>query len=97
MVTFKRAGDTLHCYFSGRLDTPVCQEIEPLLAEQLEDIPAYVVFDLKDVDYISSMFFRMCIQTNKQLDTGAFSVRHTKPDVKNVFRIAGLSQMLNVT
>ncbi len=96
MVEFKQAGDTLRCVFSGRMDTPACQDVETPLMQKVEAATGPVEFDLKDVDYISSMFFRLCIQANRLVDTGMFSVIHAKPEVKSVFSIAGLSQMLNV-
>lgn len=96
MVEFKQLGDTLRCVFSGRMDTPACQEVETQVMQKVESATGPVEFDLKDVDYISSMFFRICIQANKLVDTGMFSVVNAKPEVKSMFAIAGLSQMLNV-
>ncbi len=96
MVEFKMSGDELRCVFSGRLDTPACQQLEPELTGKIDAGPAVVVFDLAKVSYISSLFFRLCIQTSQKLDTGSFSIVNAQPDVKNVFRVAGLAQMLNV-
>ncbi len=96
MVTFKESGGVLRCTFKGRMDTPACQEIEPQVMAKINAATGYVVFDLMDVNYISSMFFRLCIQVRKEVDTGMFSIENAQPEVKNVFKIAGLSQMLNV-
>jgi len=96
MVTFKRRGDELQCVFSGRLDTNVCQQLEGSVREQMETGPAWVVFDMAEVEYISSMFLRLCIQTAKQVDTGSFSLVNARPEVKSVFQFAGLTGMLSV-
>ncbi len=96
MVKFKQSGAALHCVFRGRLDTPVCQALEEEVLEQVESAVGAVVFDLEEVEYISSMFFRLCIQANGRVDTGMFSVVNASPEIKSMFRIAGLSGMLNV-
>ncbi len=96
MVEFKQTAEGLQCVFRGRLDTPACQELEAEVLEKVEGAMGAVVFDMKEVEYISSMFFRLCIQANKLVDTGMFSVEHAQPEIKSMFKIAGLSQMLNV-
>lgn len=96
MVKFNQAGDTLQCIFRGRLDTPACQALEQEVLGKVEGAVGPVEFDLKEVEYISSMFFRLCIQANNLVDTGMFSIINAQPEIKNVFKISGLSQMLNL-
>ena len=55
-----------------------------------------VVFDMKDVTFVSSMFIRICLQVYKQMGANRFQVINLSPDVKKVFKIAGLDQQLNI-
>lgn len=96
MVSFEESAGDVRCVFKGRLDAPACQELEARVMERVDQATGMVTFDLEEVDYISSMFFRLCIQASKSLDTGLFAVTGAQPEVRNMFRIAGLSQMLNV-
>jgi len=56
-----------------------------------------IVFDLAQVDYISSGFMRLCAKTAKAVQEGNFSVINTKPLVMKVFKVAGLDELLKVS
>lgn len=56
-----------------------------------------IVFDLAQVDYVSSGFMRLCVKTAKEVGQGNFSVINTKPLVMKVFKVAGLGELLQVS
>jgi anti-anti-sigma factor len=56
-----------------------------------------LVFDLRDVNYISSSFIRICVNTAKQIQKGKFSIIHCDPFIKKTFKIAGLDDLLNIS
>ncbi len=56
-----------------------------------------IVFDLGQVEYISSGFIRLCAQAAKQVQQGGFRVVNTKPLVMKVFKVAGLDELLKVS
>ncbi len=56
-----------------------------------------ILFDLGQVDYVSSGFMRLCVQTAKQMQQGSFRIINTKPLVMKVFKVAGLDELLNVS
>jgi len=55
-----------------------------------------VVFDLAEVDYVSSAFLRLCLEVGRQEGPGRLSLVHVKSQVLNVFRIAGFDKILSV-
>ncbi len=103
MVTFNYNPDdkVLTATFSGRLDTLAVQRVSEVIQVKLpvkdgisED---KIVFDLQDVDFISSSFIRICVSVAKQAGPGQFSIAHCQPFIKKTFKISGLDDILNVT
>jgi anti-anti-sigma factor len=88
-----RMNDRLLCRMPSRLDTATCVEIHDpvLLRVREENLP--VVFDLKDVTFVCSMFLRLCLQAYELSGPGRFQVANLSPDVKKVFKIAGLDMI----
>ena len=87
--------------FSGRLDSLAVQKLSEIIQVNLpmkdgksED---KIIFDLREVDYISSSFIRICVNTAKQTGSGQFSIAHCQPFIKKTFKISGLDDILNVT
>lgn len=102
----------LTCVFSGRMDGPASEDGNRMIREELKEVgkreaadtdqaPALaglkIVFDLKGVDYVSSVFFRICIAMSREVKKGNFSVSNTSPFVKKIFKMAGLEEILNVS
>jgi anti-anti-sigma factor len=56
-----------------------------------------IVFDLGGVDYVASSFLRLSLIAAKGVTKGNFSIINTDPQVLKVFKIAGLSSLLNVS
>jgi len=87
--------------FSGRLDTLAVQKLSEIVQVNLPsktgDSPEKIIFDLKDVDYISSSFIRICVGVAKQAASGQFSIVHCQPFIKKTFKISGLDEVLNVS
>jgi len=55
-----------------------------------------LVFDLKEVSFISSSFIRLCVAGKKRVRNGNFSITNCDPFIKKTFKIAGLDGILNV-
>jgi anti-anti-sigma factor len=103
MVTFNRNTDekVITATLTGRLDTLAVQTLNELIQANLpskEDASGErVIFDMKDVDYISSSFIRICVATAKQAGNGRFSMVNCQPFIKKTFRLSGLEEILNVS
>lgn len=87
--------------FRGRMDTLAVQKISESIQVNLpvtggiqEDS---IVFNLRDVDYISSSFIRICVGVAKQAGQGKFKIVDCQPFIKKTFTISGLNDLLNIS
>jgi len=87
---------TLVCSFADRMDTENCRKAETEIFNKVRESQIPVVFNLDEVDYIASMFLRLCIQVAKEVDTENFSIINLHPNVKKVFMLAGLDKQINI-
>lgn len=94
MITFTEDGEKLVCVFSGRLDTVNCMDWEKPIHEKIQTLGLPVVFDLESVDYVASIFLRMCIRAAQEAGEGRFSVANVCPAVKKVFKVARLDILM---
>jgi anti-anti-sigma factor len=103
MVTFNYSPDQkiFTATFAGRLDTLAVQKLSEIIQVNLPSKEGrssdMIVFDLKDVEYISSSFIRICVSVAKQAGTGQFSIVHCQPFIKKTFKISGLDDLLKVS
>lgn len=100
MVEFKQdqigASTVITCCFLGRLDTEECNKDAKMVDSALNGITTPVVFDLQKVEYVSSAFLRICIQTVKKLGKDNFSIVNVPTVVMKVLKIAGLDSILTI-
>ena len=80
--------------FESRLDTATCSGFENEVLAQIEKAQVPVVFDIGKVDFVSSAFLRICIMTAKKAVDGNFHVVNAAPQIKKVFKIAGMDKFL---
>lgn len=90
-------GQVLTVKITGRLDTSNTQACATELLPQLEGVQT-VVFDCKDLVYISSAGLRVLIQVKKQMNhsQGDVLVRHLSPEIQEVFKMTGFDTILKV-
>ena len=74
----------------GRVDTITSPELES--AVQLEGIEE-LVFDLSQVDYISSAGLRVLLASQKKMTGKKMVISGSRPAVKEVFEITGFSDI----
>ena len=96
MLAIEERGGTLVFAFSGRLDTVDCLEFDARLAAAAEATSLPVVFDLNGVDYVASMFLRVCVRTATQVGFERLRLVNVGPAVKRVLKIAGLDVHLTM-
>ena len=96
MVQIIKTNDQLTCMMPARLDTAACLSFQDNLLKRVAEEKMPVVFDMKDVTFVSSMFIRICLQVYKHAGASRFQVVNLSPDVKKVFKIAGLDQQLKI-
>ena len=96
----------LKCIFTGRLDTLVTSQISAELESKYMSLSENennsalldfsLVFDLKEVNFISSSFIRLCVSAKKRTRDGSFCILNSDPFIKKTFKIAGLDDILSV-
>jgi anti-anti-sigma factor len=92
--------------FAGHMDSarcmPITQAVENKVAELAArpaqaDKPLKIIFDLKDVDFISSAFIRICMMVLAKVKTGNLVVQNASPFIKKTIKISGLENQLSVS
>ena len=97
---YDESSHTLTFFFTGSLDTLHCRPLEQEiknamdahLAQKTLPLPKslQVVFDVKDVTFICSFFFRICLSTAKQARKGNFRIHNASPTTTQLLKIAGM-------
>ena len=94
-INKKQNGDELIISLEGRLDTNTSPDLEKELSS-LDSIKK-LVFDFKDLDYISSAGLRIILSLQKTMNSKRkMIIKNVKDDVKEVFEITGLSDILTL-
>ena len=81
---------------SGRLDTLTAPELELDLNGTLDGVTE-LVFDLNDLDYLSSAGLRVLLTAQKRMNTqGAMRVRNVNETIREIFDVTGFSDILTI-
>lgn len=80
----------------GRLDTASSPELEECIRDITEDVNE-VVFDLKDLEYISSAGLRVLLETQKIMSKqGVMKVINVNDTIMEIFEITGFTDILTI-
>jgi len=81
----------------GRLDTTTAPELEAALKEVYDGCDE-LVFDFKDLEYISSAGLRVLLASQKTMNgkSGSMVVNGANDEIKEVFDITGFSDILTI-
>lgn len=81
---------------SGRLDTTTAPELEKELDAALAGTKE-IVFDLKDLEYISSAGLRVILKAQKAMNTqGSMKLVNVNDSIMEVFDITGFLDILTI-
>ena len=81
---------------SGRLDTTTAPELEAFIEKELKDTQE-LVFDLTDLEYISSAGLRVLLKVQKYMNKkGDFKLTHVSEVIEEIFEITGFSDILTI-
>jgi anti-anti-sigma regulatory factor len=89
----KIANNTLEVTFPKQLTFIVCEDIEEELFEKVKQVE-YVLFNLEEVEYISSEFVKVCAKMLKLLGRKNFTVSNIGEFPEFVFQTSGLKRIL---
>ena len=101
-MNFSETNDTLHCSFTERLDGVVCSTIESELSRRATTFKngrenSRLIFDLRNVIFISSAFLRLCLMHYKAFGKNGFSITNVSEEIHKVFHISGFAEIMHVT
>lgn len=87
--------DELTIAVIGELNTTTYQELEDVVKNSLNGIKK-LVFDFKELEYISSAGLRVLLVSKKIMDQqGKLVVKHANSSVKEIFDITGFTNILD--
>ena len=95
---------TLTFFFTGQLDTLHCRPLEAEIHKAMDAQPVdktaplpkplQIIFDVKDVTFICSFFFRICLSTAKKARKGNFRIINASPVTTQLLKIAGMDEFI---
>ena len=89
-------GSKLNIALEGRLDTNTAPELEADLRTALDGVTE-LVFDLKDLAYVSSAGLRVLLSAQKVMNKqGTMVIRNANDDLKEIFDVAGFNDILTI-
>ncbi len=92
----EKNGNEGHYRLEGRLDMNQAMTLENELKEDLETADK-LIFDLKDLIYISSAGLRIMLFAHKSMmQKGGMVLRNVTPEVQQIFDITCFSDLLNI-
>ena len=95
-VTKEFEEKVLNVKVEGRLDTATAPELEQELAEVIDDAEE-LVFDLENLEYMSSAGLRILLATQKKMaEKGGMKVTKVNDVIMEIFDITGFSDILTI-
>lgn len=89
-------GKKLTVAVSGRLDTTTAPQLEAEFNSSLDNYDE-LVFDMKELEYVSSAGLRVILSAQKKMGTkGGMIIQNVNDEIMEVFDITGFSDILNI-
>ena len=98
MLNIKKTqdGTDLSMALVGRLDTTTAPDLEKEVKEGLAGVEN-LVFDLKELEYISSAGLRVLLSAQKTMNKqGSMVVKNSSEDLMEIFEVTGFVDILNL-
>ena len=95
-ITKTQENDKLTVSIEGRLDTTTAPRLEAVLKSSLDNIKE-LVFDIKELEYISSAGLRVLLAAQKVMNRqGKMIITGTSETVMEIFEVTGFVDILNI-
>ena len=95
-ITQEKKDGTLKIALEGRLDTTTTPALEDVINTSLDGVTE-LVYDMKDLEYISSAGLRVLLSAQKLMNKqGSMVIKNVCADIMEVFDITGFSDILTV-
>ena len=91
-----RNANELKIAVAGRLDTQTAPQLDAELRSSLDGVTS-LVFDLKELEYISSAGLRVLLSAQKRMNIqGKMKVTNAGEDILEIFEVTGFSEILTL-
>ena len=95
-ISQNKEGSKLTITLDGRLDTTTAPELETELKTALDGVTE-LVFDIKDLAYISSAGLRVLLSAQKVMNKqGSMVIRGASEEVMEIFDVTGFVDILTI-
>ncbi|MCR5236808.1 MAG: STAS domain-containing protein [Lachnospiraceae bacterium] len=95
-ITQNKDGSKLTMSLEGRLDTTTAPQLETELKTALDGVTE-LVFDIKDLAYISSAGLRVLLSAQKVMNKqGSMVIRGASEEVMEIFDVTGFVDILTI-
>ena len=89
-------GSSLTIALGGRLDTTTAPELEAVVKDSLDSVTE-LVFDMAELDYISSAGLRVLLGAQKTMNKqGTMVVKNVNDDINEIFDVTGFVDILTI-
>ena len=97
-LTTAREGNRLTITINGTVDAKTAPDLEAELTEEALSGIDELYFDMRDMDYTSSVGLRAILNAYQILDEreGRMVLQHLNDDVKEIFELTGFMDFLEV-
>ena len=91
-------GDRKRIALTGSLNTDTAPQLQDKLDQEIDSDVRIVVFDLKNLEYLSSAGLRVVFKTRNTMDArqGKFMLLNLQPQVHKVFEIIKVLDIMDV-
>ncbi len=98
IVTTSEENNGKRISIAGSLDSNTAQQLQQCVDSEINDNIATIIFDFKDLDFLSSAGLRVIFKTKKMMDSsgGRFLLVNLQPQIKKVFEIIKALDGMNV-
>ena len=95
-ISMDTNGSELIVNLEGRLDTSTSPQLENDLKANIDGV-SNLIFDIKDLQYISSAGLRVLLSAQKIMNKqGSMVIRNSSEEVKEIFDVTGFSDILTI-
>ena len=95
-VTKKQSGSELLVMVEGSIDSTTAPDFNKVVSESLKGVET-LIFDFKEVDYISSAGLRVLLVSRKGIaENGRVIIRNSNKNVKDIFVMTGFDNILEI-
>ncbi len=92
----KAEGSSLEIALTGRLDTTTAPDLENEVKGNIDGVEN-LVFNLENLDYISSAGLRVLLSTQKIMNKqGSMVVKNCAEEIMEIFEVTGFSDILTI-